>query len=78
MKLLFLIQSAIIRKFNKGIGTPPKVQITKFKKQKGSTDCGLFAIAVVTALVFGQEPFTLKFIQEKIDHTFSPVSMRKR
>ena len=68
----------IIGKFSKGSETPPKLRIAKFTKQNGSTDCRLFAIAVVTALVFGQEPSTLKFIQEKMrPHLFACFHEKK-
>ena len=38
----------------------------KFQKQKGSSDCGVFTIAAITAAAFGQEPITSKFIQGKM------------
>ena len=64
-----LTQDAITRKFKcDDIQTskPPVIKLMNFQKQKGSKDCGLFAIAVITALAFGQEPSTSKFIQEEM------------
>ena len=62
-----LTKDAIIRKFQcAGTCDPPVIKLMNFQKQKGSIDCGVFAIAVITALAFGQEPSTLKFIQEKM------------
>lgn len=63
---------AIIRKFSMEGETSPKVRIMQFQNQKGSTDRGLFAIAVVTALAFVQDLSTVKFLQENMrSHLFS-------
>lgn len=35
----------------------PKLEMARMHKQKGGNDCGLFAIAVATALAFGSNPF---------------------
>ena len=59
-------KDAIVKKFQFDSSKPPDVKLVKFGKQKGSSDCGLFAIAAATAAAFGQEPSTLKFIQEKM------------
>ena len=40
------------------------VDIMSVGKQSGSTDCGLYAIALSTALTFGIDPTTLHFYQE--------------
>lgn len=34
----------------------PRLEMVKMRKQKGGNDCGLFAIAVATALTFGSNP----------------------
>ena len=39
------------------------------QRQVGGTDCGLFAIAVITAIAHGKNPTQLKFKQEEMrDH----------
>ena len=43
--------------------TPPMITVYRFQKQRGSNDCGLFAIAVATAIAQGQDPAKIKFIQ---------------
>ena len=36
------------------------------RKQSGSSDCGLFAIGISTALCFGLDPVTMKFDQVRM------------
>jgi len=36
--------------------------------QRGSVDCGVFAVAVATALANGNDPAALIFNQEKMRH----------
>ena len=36
------------------------------QKQKGGTDCSLFAIAFATAIVFGKQTGKFKFVQEEL------------
>ena len=39
------------------------------QKQLGRTDCGLFALAVITAICHGKDPFQMHFKQEEMrDH----------
>ena len=63
-----ITKEAIINKFKVNSGKPPEVKVMKFQKQKGSSDCGVFAIAAITAVkfAFGQEPSMSKFDQEKM------------
>ena len=53
---------------SKLIPTTPQleVEIMKMTKQVGSNDCGLFAIAVATALAYNMDPTTLIFAQDKM------------
>ena len=45
-----------------------RLKNTKSQKQQGSQDCGLFAIAIVTAILFNQDTST-KFSQQRMrDH----------
>jgi len=37
----------------------PVVNVSHSQKQKGSADCGLFAIATATALKYGKNPTKL-------------------
>uniref|UniRef100_A0A1X7TU44 Ubiquitin-like protease family profile domain-containing protein n=1 Tax=Amphimedon queenslandica TaxID=400682 RepID=A0A1X7TU44_AMPQE len=43
-----------------------RVQLVKTHKQIGSKDCGLFAIAMATAVLIGQDPKVLQFHQQSI------------
>ena len=36
------------------------------QKQEGGADCGVFAIAVATAIAFGFDPTTLRFSQREM------------
>ena len=40
--------------------------MSKFQKQSGGKDCGLFAIAFTVALVFNNQPSKLKFNQQQM------------
>ena len=42
------------------------ITISSCHKQKGSVDCGLYAIAYSTAIAFGDNPCKLKFKQEAL------------
>ena len=41
----------------------PTVLMIKTQKQEGSKDCGLFAIAIATAIMHGADPTSLRFDQ---------------
>ena len=41
-----------------------KIEVMNISKQSGAVDCGLYAIAVLTSLAFGQDPTTLVYDQE--------------
>ena len=43
-----------------------KIEVMNTSKQSGAVDCGLYAIAVLTSLAFGQDPTTLVYDQEAI------------
>ena len=43
---------------------PPTIKVIKTQKQKGNKDCGLFAIAMATAIAFGNNPSKQNFCQE--------------
>ena len=43
-----------------------KVDVMKLTKQIGSNDCGLYAIAIATALVYEVDPSTLLFEQNEM------------
>ena len=40
------------------------ITVSRSQKQKGTVDCGLFAIANATAISFGKNPSKLQFKQE--------------
>lgn len=44
----------------------PYVKMQSLKKQVGGTDCGLFAIAVITAIAHDKDPSQLQFKQEEM------------
>jgi len=54
----------IFKLFQYDCKKPPMIKVIKTQKQKGNKDCGLFAIAMATAIAFGHEPNHQKFRQE--------------
>ena len=42
------------------------IKLQPLQKQIGATDCGLFAIAVITAIAHGKDPSQLQFRQEEM------------
>ena len=42
----------------------PRIKVIATQKQKGNKDCGLFAIAMATAIAFGNNPSRQNFCQE--------------
>ncbi len=52
--------------------TSRTIQVQPFQKQLGGKDCGLFSIAAITAIVYGEDPSQLKFIQAEMrNHLFT-------
>ena len=51
-------QSIILNLFESN--SQPKLTMSKISKQEGVNDCGIFAIAAVTALAFGSAPVQLQ------------------
>ena len=48
-----------------------KVKVAKSQKQKGTKDCGLFAIVYATALAYGYNLSKVKFCQESMQSHWS-------
>lgn len=46
--------------------TSIKIEFASIKQQRGSTDCGLFAIACATSLCFGVSPETQNFVKDEM------------
>ena len=44
----------------------PKIKLLPSQKQKGSDDCGVFAICFAVAIAFGLNPGTLHVRQEEM------------
>ena len=44
----------------------PTISLMNSQKQKGGTDCGLFAVAFIAFIAFRLDPTKLKFCQEKM------------
>lgn len=44
----------------------PQIKMSQCRKQKGSKDCGVYAIAFATAIAFGQNPGRQNFKQEEM------------
>ena len=54
------------------------VKFVDMKKQQGSYDCGIYAIAYTTALAYGQDPTCHHYNQEKMrTHLRSCLLARK-
>ena len=49
-----------------GVENDSFVSIPNVQAQKGGTDCGLFAIANMTALAHGQDPSVIHYYQSKM------------
>ena len=45
---------------------PLRVRVIQCRRQDGTNDCGVFAIAFATAIAFGQNPSRQNFQQEKM------------
>jgi len=46
--------------------------------QKGTSDCGLFSIATMTSLVFGEDPGTVNYDQSKLrEHLVDCIAVGK-
>lgn len=43
-----------------------KIKSIKTQRQKGNKDCGLFALAMATAIAFGKDPSKVTFCQESM------------
>ena len=43
-----------------------KIKLIKTQRQKGNKDCGLFAVAMATAITFGKNPSKVTFCQESL------------
>ena len=49
-----------------GLKKADDINVVAMQCQKGSKDCGLFAIAVMTSLAFGEDPSTVSYDQDKL------------
>jgi len=58
-------------------GQKATIVIKELQKQKGLTDCCLFAIAVMTSLADKEDPSTVKYDQDKMrQHLLDSVSSK--
>ena len=44
----------------------PRVRLSPSQKQKGSNDCGVFAIGIAVAVAFGLNPSKVHFQQDRM------------
>ena len=49
-----------------GLKKARDIIMMSMQQQAGSTDCGVFAIAVVTSLAHDEDPSEIKYIQEEM------------
>jgi len=49
-----------------GLKKPRDIIIMSVQQQTGSTDCGVFVIAVMTSLAHDEDPSEIKYIQEEM------------
>ena len=49
-----------------GLKKADDISMVAMQCQKGSKDCGLFAIAVITSLAFGEDPSTVSYDQDNL------------
>ena len=64
---LFTFPDAEVRQVVKNIFDTtrnPSFLMVKIRKQKGNTDCGVFAIAIATSLAYGIDPASCEFQQD--------------
>ena len=59
----------LLKIFSNYSQTKTRLQLVKTQKQVGSQDCGLFAVAMATAILNGHDTKTIQFNQQKMrDH----------
>ena len=61
------MKKTVVNLFQYDCEKPPRIRVIKIQKQKGNKDCGLFAIAMVTAISFGNDPGKQNFYQDLMD-----------
>ena len=49
-----------------GLKKADDINMVAMQCQKGTKDCGLFAIAIMTSLVFGEDPSTVHYDQDNL------------
>ena len=59
-----MTQTTIKRSF--GLKSAEGLSMVDVQCQKGTKDCGLFAIAVLTSFLFGEDPGKVVYKQEKL------------
>ena len=57
----------VINLFQYDCEKPQRIRVIKTQKQKGNKDCGLFAIAMATAIAFGNDPSRQSFCQDLVN-----------
>ena len=66
---LYLTTEKLIRKEFHPPGVETSISIVRSQRQKGDKDCGLFAIAHATSIVFGLHPAKQKSSRAPFDLT---------
>lgn len=57
-------KSIILNLFQHNIVSEPRIKLVRSQQQKGLKDCGVFAIAMATAIAMGHNPSNVRFHQE--------------
>lgn len=57
-------KSIIFNLFQHDTASQPKIKLVRSQQQKGTKDCGAFAIAMATAIALGRNPSSVTFRQE--------------
>ena len=58
----------------------PRLKVMKMQKQVGAQDCGLFAVAIATAILFGHDTsvrFNQKIMRDHLAKCFQEKSLQQ-
>ena len=77
---LFTFPNAEVRRMVKNIfdtARNPSFLMIKIQKQKGNSDCGVFAITIATSLAYGIDPANCVFQQDLMRHLSQCLQAKK-
>lgn len=72
-----LTRTRVTSIFQPNAGKKPRLKVMKMQKQVGAQDCGLFAVAIATAILLEHDPLARLIMRHHLVECFQERSLKQ-